>query len=140
MDPIGSITLTLSVVAVFLLVLGLPFVKGINTKKNLMRHGILTIVALAVQAILIFVVMLPSLINHFETAIRLQVAFSVNTWLHIISGLIAFFSGFAYVALWLVFYSSRLMCVKAKKYMLPTLTVWILALIGGALIYFLQMF
>jgi hypothetical protein len=52
---LGNITLTLSVVAVFLLVLGLPLVRGgLNTKKNLQRHGVLTVIALALQAILIF--------------------------------------------------------------------------------------
>ncbi len=99
MQLIDSFTITLSVVAVFLLVLGLPLVKGINTKKNLIRHGILTIVALALQAVLIFVIMVPSFVNHFGEIVSLQKMFSFNIWLHVILGLLAFISGLAYVAL-----------------------------------------
>jgi hypothetical protein len=136
----GSITLTLSVVAVFLLVLGLPLVRGLNTKKNLQRHGILTAVALALQAVLIFVLMIPSLIYNFDPIIDLSIAFSFNTWLHVILGSAAFVSGFAFIAIWLTFYSSGMRCATAKKYMMPTLIVWVVAVISGALIFLLEMF
>jgi len=67
---------TLSVVAMFLLVLGLQLVKGLNNRKNLERHGILTIVALALQTALIFAVIVPSLIDNFGaiTALPLLLA------------------------------------------------------------------
>jgi membrane-associated HD superfamily phosphohydrolase len=115
MEPIGSITLTLSVVAVFLLVLGLPLVKRLNNRTNLKRHGILTLVALALQTVLIFVIMVPSLIQNFGKVVPLQPVFSSNTWFHAVLGLSAFISGFAYVALWLFFYSSGMRCARAKK-------------------------
>jgi hypothetical protein len=139
MQLIDSLTLTLSVVAVFLLVLGLPLVKGINTKKNLTRHGILTIVALALQAVLIFVIMVPSFVQHFSEIISIQPMFSFNVWLHIVLGLMAFISGLVYVGLRLSLYSSGLRCARAKKYMMPTLIIWIIAVINGALIFLLQM-
>jgi len=129
----------LSVVAVFLLVLGLQFVKGINTKKNFARHGTLTIVALALQAILIFVVMVPALIKHFEDVVTMQPIFAFNIWLHVVLGSASSISGLAYVALWLTFYSSEMRCARAKKYMMPTLIIWIIAVINGALIILLEM-
>jgi hypothetical protein len=104
----------------YLQILGLPLVKGINTKKNLARHGILTIVALALQAILILVVMVPAVILHFKDVVTMQLIFAFNTWLHVVLGLSAFVSGLAYVALWLTFYSSGMRCARAKKYMMPT--------------------
>jgi hypothetical protein len=119
--------------------LGLPLVKGINTKKNLTRHGIMTIVALTLQAILIFVIMVPSFVNHFGEIVLLQKMFSFNIWLHVILELLSFISGLTYVALWLAFYSSGMICAKTKKYMMPTLIIWIIAVVNGALIFLLQM-
>ncbi|MGD0450145.1 MAG: hypothetical protein ABSA79_03690 [Candidatus Bathyarchaeia archaeon] len=131
--------MTLSVVAVFLLVLGLPLVKGIDTKKNLTRHGILTIVALGLQTVLIFVIMVPSFVDHFGEIVSLQPTFSINIWLHVVLGSLALISGFFYVGLWLSLYSSGLRCARAKKYMMPTLIIWIIAIINGALIFLLGM-
>jgi uncharacterized membrane protein YozB (DUF420 family) len=139
-DIVRSITLTLSVVAMFLLVLGLPLVKGINNKKNLKRHGILTAVALVLQTTLIFVVMVPSFVGNFDAIVALPPLFFFNHLLHIALGLSAFISGYTYVALWILFVSSQMRCARAKKYMMPTFIVWIIAVISGALIYMLQMF
>jgi hypothetical protein len=100
----------------------------------------LTLVALALQTVLIFVILVPSLIQNFGKVVALQPVFSLNTWLHAVLGLSAFISGFAYVALWLFFYSSGMRCARAKKYLMPTLIVWILAVISGAFIFWLEMF
>ena len=138
-DVVGDLTLTFSVTALFLLVLGLPLVRGLNNRRNLKRHGILTVIALALQATLIFAVMVPSLINHISVATRLQVTYSFDTWFHVAAGSAAFASGFVYVAIWLAYYSS-MRCIRARKYMTPTLIVWILAVFSGAVIYLFQMF
>jgi len=64
MQPLNSldtIILALSVVILFLLVLGLPLVRGINTKKNLKRHGILPTVGLTLQTVFILGAMVPAL-------------------------------------------------------------------------------
>ena len=140
LDPIGSIVLMLSIIAMFLLVLGLPLVKGVNSRKNLKWHGILTIIALALQTVLIIVVMVPPLIDDFDKIVSLPAMFSMNTLLHAALGSFAFVSGFVYVAQWLVFWSSGMRCARAKKYMMPTFIVWIIAVISGALIYLLGMF
>ena len=118
---IDAFTLTFSVVAAFLLVLGLPLVKNLNTGKNLARHGALTIVALVLQTILIAVVMIPSLIQNFEVIVGLAHLPSFNMWLHVGLGIFSLVSGFAYAGLWLVFYSSGMRCARAKKYMILTM-------------------
>jgi len=118
---IDAFTLTFSVVAAFLLVLGLPLVKNLNTGKNLARHGALTIVALVLQTILIAVVMIPSLIQNFDVIVGLATLPSFNMWLHVGLGVFSLVSGFAYAGLWLVFYSSGMRCERAKKYMILTM-------------------
>lgn len=54
LDPLGNISLVFQVVILFLLILGLPFVRGMGGEKNLMRHGYLTVLALILHTILIF--------------------------------------------------------------------------------------
>ncbi len=136
----GNITLTLSVTILFLLVLGLPLVRGINNKKNLIRHGYLTIVALVAQTILVFVVMLPSTFRSPSAIIALPPLYSFNTWSHFVLGAVAESSGLWFVLLWLFYSVSKMRCVTAKKFMTPSLIVWIFAILTGSLIHVLQMF
>jgi len=96
---IDAFTLTFSVVSVFLLVLGLPLVKNLNTRKNLERQGALTIITLVLQTILVFVVMIPSFMNKLDAIMALSLIPSFNMWLHVGLGTFSLFSGFAYVGL-----------------------------------------
>ncbi len=139
LDPLGSVVLALSVIIWFLLVLGLPLVRGINTKKNLKRHGVLATAALALQTVFL-VIMVPVFATHFNSILALPPLFAVNSWLHFILGSAAIASGFVYSVLWLILYNSGMRCARAKKYMLPTLIVWASAIVTGALIHLLQMF
>lgn len=59
-DPMGNISLILQVVILFVLILGLPFASGAENKKSFIRHGYLTVFALVLHGILIFVVMIPT--------------------------------------------------------------------------------
>ena len=115
LDPLGTIILTLPVVVLFLLVLGLPLVRGINTKKNLKRHVILATFALALQTVFVLVIMVPSFANNFVHILALSSFYAVNTRFHVILGSIAIVSGFAYTGLWLAYFSSGMRCARAKK-------------------------
>ncbi len=140
LDLMGNISLALSIIVLFMLVLGLPLVRGINTKKNLMRHGYLTIVAMLLETILVFVVMVPSALRGSSAILSLSPAYAINTWLHFGLGIVAEVSGFWFIGLWVVFSRSNMGCVTAKRYMIPALIIWIIAIITGALIHLLQMF
>jgi hypothetical protein len=140
LDFTGNVTLALSVTSLFLLILGLPLVAGISNKKNLTRHGYLTIIALTLQTILVFVIMVPSLIVNMSHILDLSMLSALNTWIHIGLGVFALGSGFAYVILWLWFSRSKMRCFTVKKYMLPTFIIWIIAIVTGALIHILQFF
>ena len=140
LDLTGNVTLTLSVTSLFLLILGLPLVAGVSNKKNLTRHGYLTIIALALQIILVFAIMVPSLIVNMNSILDLSILSALNTWIHMGVGVLALGSGFAYVILWLWFSRSKMRCFTAKKYMLPTFIIWIVAIVTGALIHILQLF
>ena len=140
LDLMGNITLSASVAILFLLVLGLPLIRGANSKQNLIRHGYLTIVALIMQTILVFVVMVPSVLRSTDSILTLQPAYAVNTWVHFGLGVVAEVLGFWFIGLWLLLSRSTMRCATAKRYMMPTLVIWIIAILTGALIHVLQMF
>ena len=89
LDPAGNISLILQVVILFLLVLGLPFVKGLGGKKNLLIHGYLTVLALVLHTVLIFIVMIPSFSSGFGELGELSVLNAFNVWSHVVLGTVA---------------------------------------------------
>ena len=139
LDLMGNISLIISVIVLFMLVLGLPLVRGINNKQNLMRHGYLTIAALVLQTVLVLVVMIPSILKGFDSISSLPLGDALDIWLHAVLGVVAEVAGLWFIALWLVYSRSRMRCVTAKRYMAPSLVVWIIAVVTGALIHLLQM-
>jgi hypothetical protein len=63
---VGNVSLALQIVILFLLVLGLPLLRGRSTRRTLMLHGYSTVLALVFHTILIFIVMVPSLTADWE--------------------------------------------------------------------------
>ena len=138
-DPVGNISLVLQVVILFLLVLGLPFVKGIGAKKNLMYHGFLTVLALVLHTILIFAVMIPAFSSRLGELGGRSFLDAFNVWSHVILGSAAEVLGFVVVGFWISKSPSKMACERMKALMLPLLIIWAIALINGALIHILEM-
>jgi hypothetical protein len=139
LDPVGNVSLVLQVVILFLLILGLPLVRGATTKKNLMLHGYLTVVALGLHTVLIFVVMIPSFSNGFEELGGLSVVNSFTVWSHAVLGTAAEVIAIALIVPWLYRHPSRMACARMKKWMMPTFIIWVIAIVNGALIHILGM-
>jgi hypothetical protein len=140
LDLAGNISLTLSIVSLFLLVLGIPLVRDLKNAENFRRHGYLTIVALAIETILVFIVMIPSFTKNFDAVLSLSLLSGLDTWLHFGLGVVAEVAGFVYVVMWLAFSPSTMQCMRFRRYMMPTFIIWIIAVISGALIHLLQLF
>ena len=139
LDPVGNISLVLQVVILFLLVLGLPFAKGFGGKKNLLIHGYLTILALILHTVLIFVVMIPSFSSGLGELGKLSLLDAFNVWSHVILGTIAEILGFVVVVFWISKSPSKMTCGRMKRLMLPLFIIWTISLVNGALIHILGM-
>jgi hypothetical protein len=139
LDPVGNISLVLQVVILFLLVLGLPFVKGFGGKKNLMLHGYLTVLALGLHTVLIFIVMIPAFSSGLGELGELSFLNSFNVWSHVILGTIAEILGFIVVVFWISKTPSKMACGRMKAMMLPLFIIWTISLINGTLIHILGM-
>jgi hypothetical protein len=138
LDVAGDISLVLSIVTLFLLILGLPLTKELKSAENFRRHGYLTIAALIVETILIFTVMLPTFVDEFDSVLALYPIYAVNTWLHVVLGVFAEAAGFLFVVMWLSAFS-KMGCVRFRKFMTPTFAVWLIAVFTGAVIHLLEM-
>ena len=136
-DP-GDASLVLQVAVFFLLILGLPFVKGIGTKKNFMIHGYLTVFALILHFIGTFIVMIPSFGSGFAGLSELSFLSSFIFWLHVILGTVAPILGFIVVGFWVSKPLSNMACLKMKKMMMPLLIIWAISLVFGALVHILE--
>jgi hypothetical protein len=139
LDPIGNISLVLQVVILFVLLLGLPFVKGTGNSKNFIRHGYLTVLALVLHAILIFIVMIPAFAEGIVEISNLPLLSTINVLSHAILGTIAEVLGFVIVGLWVSKPLKNMACLKAKRIMLPLFIIWTISLINGAIIHILGM-
>lgn len=139
LDPVGNVTLVLQVTILFLLILGLPFVKGEGSKKNLTRHGYLTALAVALHTVLIFVVMVPSFVRGFSELGGQSIVDIANIWSHVVLGTVAEALGVFLIAAWLYKPPSMLACSRWKKLMMPTFVIWVISLVGGTLIHILGM-
>jgi uncharacterized membrane protein YozB (DUF420 family) len=136
-DP-GDASLAFQVVVFFLLVLGLPFVKGIGTKKNFMIHGRLTFLALMLHAILIFIAMVPSLGGGSGGVTGLSFLYASIFWSHVILGTAALILGFTIIGFWVYKPLSNMECMRVKKVMAPLLIIWAISLINGSLVHILK--
>ena len=140
LDLAGNIALTLSIASLFLLILGIPLVRDLKNAENFKRHGYLTIVALAIETVLVFIVMIPSFTNNFDAVLSLSLLPALDTWLHVGLDIVAEVAGFVYVVMWLAFSPSTMQCIRFRRYIMPTFIIWIIAVISGALIHLLQLF
>ena len=137
LDPVGNVSLILQIVILFLLILGLPLVKGINNKKNLARHGYLTIAALVLHTILILIVMVPSFTGSFGEIGELSAISSFTVWSHIFLGTTAEVLGGILVGAWLSKPKSKMNCTKMKRWMTPIFIIWVISIVNGALVHIL---
>ena len=137
-DP-GDASLVLQVVIFFLLLLGLPFVKGIGARKNFMIHGRLVFGALILYTVLILVAMVPSLGGGLSGFAGFSFPDAFIFWSHVILGTLAEILGFTVFGFWVYKPLSNMGCVRLKKVMAPLLIIRAISLFEGALVHILKM-
>ena len=138
LDPVGNVSLSIQIVILFLLILGLPLVRrGENAKENIIVHGYLTLAAVLLNTVLIFIVMLPSFSIGLGELGSLSFLASLTLWSHVLLGVVAEVLGIILVAQWLSKPPSRMSCSKTKAWMWPTFVIWAVAVVTGALIHIL---
>ncbi len=139
LDPVGNVSLILQITIMFLLILGLPLARTERNKKNLIRHGYLTVAALVLHTILIFIVMIPSFTSGIPELGDLDIFSAVTVYSHIILGTLAEVLGIVVIGFWFSKPVSNMACAKLKRVMLPLFTIWAISIINGSLVHIFGM-
>jgi hypothetical protein len=133
LDQLGSISLALQVVILFILILGLPVARGAGSKKNFIRHGYLTVLALVLHTSLTFGIMIPTFSRDIVNVTNLPILYETNVLAHVVLGITAEVLGYVVVGFWVSKPLKNMGCIKARKIMLPIFIIWTLSLVTGAL-------
>ena len=133
LDFAGNVVSIIEIVALILLTVGVyPY--RIRTKnRNLIMHGFLSILALALNLSTVFLVMIPTFSSSLAIMGELSIQ-SVIVWLHAASGIAAIVLGFVIIISWVTHPLGELGCSRTWRLMLPTFVVWAFALAMGLII------
>jgi hypothetical protein len=135
LDFQGNIVSVIQVIALILLIIGVyPY--RIRTKnRNLIMHGFLSILALALNLTTVISVMIPIFSTSITFISGLPILQSTIVWLHVASGLAAIILGLVIIGSWIVHPLGELGCSKVWRLMIPTFLIWALALVLGLIIH-----
>lgn len=136
LDLQGNIVTVIQITALLLLTIGVyPY--RIRTKnRNLLIHGFLSIIALALNLTTVFYVMIPTAVSGFGSFFELSILQAAIVWLHIGTGVLAISLGVIIIASWIIHPLGELGCAKTWRLMIPTILIWLFAFILGVIINF----
>jgi hypothetical protein len=139
LDFQGNIVTVIQVIALLLLIVGVyPY--RIRTKnRNLIMHGFLSILALALNLATTIPVMIPVFSAGITLISEWSILQSTIILLHASSGIVAIILGFVIIVSWVTHPLGELGCSKTWKLMIPTFLIWVLALILGVTIHIYNM-
>jgi hypothetical protein len=129
---VATISLAVQIVVLVLLLGGY----WLKSMKKFRQHGITMLTAVILHVIMILAVMLPSLVLGVIPLIlaNTSIVVTIVAPLHGIMGIIAAVLGVWIVASWRL-RASLQYCIPKKKLMLLTLTLWLIVLLLGILLY-----
>jgi len=136
LDLQGNIVTAIQIIALILLTIGVyPY--RIRTKnRNLIIHGFLSIIALALNLATIFYVMVPTFIFGTASLGSLSILQAAAVFLHAGFGVATVISGLAIIISWIIHPLGELGCAKTWRLMIPTFIIWAFTLIMGVIIHF----
>ena len=136
LNSVGNIVSVIQIIALILLIIGVyPY--RIRTKnRNLIMHGFLSIIALALNLTTLISVMIPTLSRNLFPVYKLSMFQSLVVWLHAACGTVAIALGFVIIISWISHPLGELGCSKTWRLMIPTFAVWAFALALGLAIHF----
>ena len=133
-ELVGDVSLALNVLSLFLVVIGVFGRRG--SRRVLLRHGYLSVAGLALKIGTVVAAMLPPLLLEFPMELSefsiFQMSFLV---VKVTLGIVGTIMGFICIVPWLLKNREIKSCDKVRRWMLPTLIVWIVAVVLGAIVH-----
>ena len=133
-ELVGDASLVLNVLSLFLVVIGVFGRRG--SSKVLLRHGYLSVAGLALKIGTVVAAMLPPLLLEFPMELSEFSIYQLSFFgVKIALGILGTIMGLICIVPWLLKNREENSCVKVRRWMLPTLIVWILAVVLGAIVH-----
>jgi hypothetical protein len=131
-----NVASAVEIAALIMLVIGV-FPYRIRTKnRNLIMHGFLSIVAMALNLVAVFYAMIP-VFGGFVSGFGFSLLQSTLVWTHAVSGFLALVLGFVIIFSWVTHPLGELGCTRMWRVMMPTFAVWGVTIVLGLMIHFL---
>lgn len=128
---LSDVNLLLQLAILVILVLGFSF----KRRSVYLKHGVTMGIAVALHTLSIFAIMVPSLLaltGSFENLLAELVIFS-----HAVLGGLVELLGLYLVITWVSHHQEVEVCLGNKKFMKPTMIMWLLELALGIIVYIL---
>ena len=135
LDFQGNVVSAIQIIGLILLVVGVYPYRIRIKNRNLIMHGFLSILALALNLATVISVMIPVFSGRFSVISGLSFLESTIVWLHAVFGIVSIILGFVIVASWISHPLGELGCSKTWRLMIPTFLIWALALVLGLIIH-----
>ncbi len=132
MLDVSNTSLIVNVIALFLLIIGVVGRKG--SKKVLIRHGYLSVLAFALKMATFFAVMLPTVLELPGEIDELSVLQSSVIAAKIVLGIVGTGMSLICIVPWFLRPRGEMACLKVKRWMTPTFIVWVLSVLLGAVV------
>jgi hypothetical protein len=133
-ELVGDVSLVLNVLSLFLVIIGVFGRRG--SSRVLLRHGYLSVAGLTLKIATVVVAMIPPLLFEFPMELQdfsvFQTAFLV---VKVTLGIAGAIMGLICIVPWLLKNREEKSCDKVRRWMLPTLIVWILEVALGAIVH-----
>jgi uncharacterized membrane protein YozB (DUF420 family) len=129
---VATVSMVIQIVVLVLLFAGI-WLKGM---KKFRQHGIVMLTAVVLHTIMILVWMIPSFRSLFgsPSSINLADMFTVTILVHAFMGIAAALLGIWLVASWRLRTNMKT-CFAKKNTMRATMTLWLIALVLGIILY-----
>lgn len=135
LDFQGNIVSIIQIIALILLIIGVYPYRIRTQNRNLLMHGFLSILALALNLATVIWVMLPTFTSSLSEITGLSLLRASIIWLHAATGVAAVLLGLVIIVSWVTHPLGELGCSKMWRLMLPTFLIWALALVLGLTIH-----
>jgi hypothetical protein len=131
----GTIVSIIQVIALILLVIGVYPYRIRTENKNLIMHGFLCIIAIILNLITLFSVMIPVFSGNMVLIRNLPFIQASVVWSHAVLGATAIALGLIIIFSWVTHPLGDLGCIKMWRVMMPTFVVWTSAVALGFVIH-----
>ena len=133
-ELVGNVSLVVNVLSLFLVGIGVVGRRG--SSKVLLRHGYLSVAGLTLKISTVVAAMIPPLLLEFPMELQEFSVFQTSFFVAKIAlGIAGMSMGLICIVPWLLKNREEKSCDKVRRWMLPTLIVWILAVVLGAIVH-----